>query len=63
MRERLRQFDGTLNFELDGSGTRVVATIPVPKLASFDARDAKGPEPEARDVKGRDKDEPLQAAV
>ncbi|HZC25326.1 MAG TPA: GAF domain-containing sensor histidine kinase, partial [Candidatus Binatia bacterium] len=34
MRERLRQFDGTLNIESDGSGTRVVATIPVPKGTS-----------------------------
>jgi signal transduction histidine kinase/PAS domain-containing protein len=34
MRERLRQFDGTLNIESDGSGTRVIATIPVPKATS-----------------------------
>ena len=34
MQERLRQYDGTLNIESDGSGTRVVATIPVPKPTS-----------------------------
>lgn len=35
MRERLRQFDGTMNIESEGgSGTRVTATIPVPKATS-----------------------------
>ena len=34
MRERLRQFDGTLNIESNGSGTRVIATVPVPKAGS-----------------------------
>ena len=34
MRERLRQFDGTMNIESDSSVTRVVATIPVPKVSS-----------------------------
>jgi two-component system, NarL family, sensor kinase len=34
MRERLRQFDGTMNIESGSSGTRVVATIPVPKATS-----------------------------
>jgi PAS domain S-box-containing protein len=34
MRERLRQFDGTMNIESDSSGTRVFATIPLPKAAS-----------------------------
>ena len=48
MRERLRQFDGTLNIESDDSGTRVLATIPVPKVAS---------------VERQDKALPLQAAV
>ena len=32
MRERLRQFDGTMDIESDGSGTRVFATVPLPKL-------------------------------
>jgi PAS domain S-box-containing protein len=34
MRERLRQFEGTMNIESDGSGTRIFATIPLPKAAS-----------------------------
>jgi len=34
MRERLRQFEGTMNIESDGSGTRIFATIPFPKGAS-----------------------------
>lgn len=34
MRERLRQFDGTLNIESDASGTRVIATIPILKTTS-----------------------------
>jgi|GEM_PF-3134400 len=34
MRERLRQFEGTLKIESSGSGTRVFATIPLPKIAS-----------------------------
>ena len=34
MRERLRQFDGTMNIESDSSGTNVFATIPAPKAAS-----------------------------
>jgi PAS domain S-box-containing protein len=34
MRERLRQFEGTMNIESDGSGTRIFATIPLPKGAS-----------------------------
>jgi len=37
MRERLRQFEGTLNIESDSSGTRVFATIPFPKAASSEA--------------------------
>jgi signal transduction histidine kinase len=31
MRERLRQFEGTMNVESDASGTRVVVTIPMAK--------------------------------
>jgi PAS domain S-box-containing protein len=31
MRERLRQFEGSLNIESDSSGTQIVATIPIPK--------------------------------
>jgi PAS domain S-box-containing protein len=48
MRERLRQFEGTMNIESDSSGTRVFATIPLPKDAS--------PEDQS-------KAEPLQASV
>jgi signal transduction histidine kinase len=34
MRERLNQIEGTMKIESDSSGTRVLATIPVPKVAS-----------------------------
>jgi PAS domain S-box-containing protein len=34
MRERLRQFEGTMIIESDSSGTRVFTTIPLPKGAS-----------------------------
>src|SRR5580700_2230857 len=34
MRERLRQFDGTMNIESDSSGTRICAAIPLRKAAS-----------------------------
>jgi PAS domain S-box-containing protein len=34
MRERLRQFEGTMHIESDGTGTRIFATIPLPKAAS-----------------------------
>jgi signal transduction histidine kinase len=34
MRERLRQFEGTMNIESDSSGTRIFATIPLPKGVS-----------------------------
>ena len=47
MRERLRQFEGTMNIESDSSGTRVFATIPLPKAASSE---------------GQSKAEPLQAS-
>jgi PAS domain S-box-containing protein len=33
MRERLRQFEGTMKIESDSSGTRIFATIPLPKTA------------------------------
>ena len=48
MRERLRQFEGTMNIESDSSGTRVFATIPLPKAASSE---------------DQSKAEPLQASV
>ena len=48
MRERLRQFEGTMKIESDSSGTRIFATIPLPKTAS----------PE-----DKGKTEPLQASV
>ena len=38
MRERLRQFEGTMNIESDSSGTRVFATIPLPKAASSEGQ-------------------------
>jgi signal transduction histidine kinase len=34
MRERLSQFEGTMNIESDSSGTRIFVTIPLPKAAS-----------------------------
>lgn len=34
MRERLSQFEGTMNIESDSSGTRVFATIPIPSVAA-----------------------------
>lgn len=43
MRERLRQFEGTLNIQSESSGTCVSATIPVPKAAS--SEDDTKPEP------------------
>ena len=43
MRERLRQFEGTMKIESDSSGTRVLATIPLPKAAS--PEDQTKPEP------------------
>jgi signal transduction histidine kinase len=48
MRERLRQFEGTMNIESGSSGTRIFVTIPIPKSTL--------PEDE-------NKAEPLQAAV
>jgi len=36
MRERLSQFEGTMNIESDSSGTRVFATIPIPSAAAPD---------------------------
>jgi PAS domain S-box-containing protein len=48
MRERLRRFEGTLKIESDSSGTRIFATIPLPKTVS--------PEHQS-------KGEPLQAAA
>jgi PAS domain S-box-containing protein len=36
MRERLRQFEGTMNIESDSSGTRIFATIPLPEAASLE---------------------------
>ena len=36
MRERLRQFEGTINIESGSAGTRIFATIPRPKAASLE---------------------------
>jgi two-component system, NarL family, sensor histidine kinase UhpB len=43
MRERLRQFQGTMNIESDNSGTRIFATIPLPKCASQEDRSKAEP--------------------
>jgi PAS domain S-box-containing protein len=48
MRERLRQFEGTVNIESNRSGTRVFVTIPIPDSATS---------------KQQTNNEPLQAAV
>jgi PAS domain S-box-containing protein len=48
MRERLRQFEGTMNIESDSSGTRIFATVPLPKGAS---------------PQGQSKAEPLRRSV
>jgi PAS domain S-box-containing protein len=48
MRERLRQFEGTMNIESDSSGTRIFATVPLPKGAS---------------PQGQSKAEPLRVSV
>lgn len=34
MRERLRQFEGEIKIESDGTGTRIFATIPLPQSAA-----------------------------
>jgi PAS domain S-box-containing protein len=39
MRERLRQFDGTMHIESSNSGTRLCATIPVPKATGREDQD------------------------
>jgi PAS domain S-box-containing protein len=44
MRERLRQFDGTMKIESDSSGTRIFATIPLPKGASPEDQSKAEPE-------------------
>jgi two-component system, NarL family, sensor kinase len=38
MHERLRQFQGSMSFESDGSGTRVLMRIPIPKNGMFPER-------------------------
>ncbi len=43
MRERLRQFEGTLNIESNSSGTRILIHIPIPKSAA--SEDQKPIEP------------------
>jgi signal transduction histidine kinase len=53
MRERLRQFDGTLEIESGDLGTRVFATIPVANSASTDEQNKDG----------QNKVEPSQTAV
>ncbi len=51
MRERLRQFEGTMNIESDSSGTRIFATIPLPKSASpEDPSKAEPLQPRVSDV-------------
>jgi PAS domain S-box-containing protein len=36
MRERVRQFDGKIEFESSGSGTKILVTFPIPKAESED---------------------------
>jgi PAS domain S-box-containing protein len=43
MRERLRQFEGQLHIESDSSGTRLFASIPVPKRASREDQNSVDP--------------------
>jgi PAS domain S-box-containing protein len=51
MRERLRQFEGTMIIESDSSGTRVFTTIPLPKGASpEDSSQAEPLQPGVPDV-------------
>src|SRR5580693_2475322 len=50
MRERLRQFEGSMNIESDSSGTRIFATIPLPKGAS--PEDQSNAEPSRVSVQG-----------
>ncbi len=51
MRERLRQFEGMINIESDSSGTRILATIPLPKSASSqDQSKAEPLQPSVSDV-------------
>ena len=45
MRERLRQFEGTMNIASDSSGTRVFASIPLPKAASQEDQSKAEPLP------------------
>jgi len=45
MRERLRQFEGTMNIESDSSGTRIFATIPLSKSASPEDKSKAEPLP------------------
>jgi len=47
---RLRQFEGTMNIESDSSGTRIFATIPLPKGAS--PEDQSNTEPSRVSVQG-----------
>jgi two-component system, NarL family, sensor kinase len=45
MRERLLQFEGTLNIDSNSSGTRVFATIPLPTAASSEDQSKAEPSP------------------
>ena len=47
MRERLRQFEGTMKIESDSSGTRVFATIPLPTTISPEHQSEVEPLPTA----------------
>ncbi len=47
MRERLRQFEGTMKIESDSSGTRIFATIPLPTTASPEDQSEVEPLPTA----------------
>ncbi|HTC49939.1 MAG TPA: PAS domain S-box protein [Candidatus Aquilonibacter sp.] len=50
MRERLRQFEGTMNIESDSSGTRIFGTIPLHKATSPDESKAESLEARVPDV-------------
>ena len=47
MRERLRQFEGTMHIESDGAGTRIFATIPLPKTLPPELQSKAEPLPAA----------------
>jgi PAS domain S-box-containing protein len=61
MRERLRQFEGTMNIDSDSSGTHIFATIPLPKGAS--PEDQNNAAPSRVSVRGVPDGPPLQKVI